>query len=122
MLFFSSMLSATGKAYTMLRQNEWCYSDSIQNVISQWFRIKLHCIHRYRCLFCNQTMLPGESECLCIIVLLLVLSSVRKVPFKYVLAFELNLCCTCTVSTDIGCRFIHLCKSYDYENFSKYAK
>ncbi len=30
-------------------------------------------------------------------------------PFKYVLAFELNLCCTCTVSTDIGCRFSHLC-------------
>ena len=25
-LFSSSMLSATGKAYTMLRQNEWCYS------------------------------------------------------------------------------------------------
>ena len=29
-------------------------------------------------------------------------------PFKYVLAFELNLCFTCTVSTDIGCRFSHL--------------
>ncbi len=25
-LFSSSMLSATGKAYTMLHQNEWCYS------------------------------------------------------------------------------------------------
>ncbi len=25
-LFFLSMLSATGRAYTMLRQNEWCYS------------------------------------------------------------------------------------------------
>ncbi len=32
-------------------------------------------------------------------------------PFKYVLAFELNSCCTCTLSTDIGCRFIHLCVS-----------
>ncbi len=33
----------------------------------------------------------------------------EMLPFKYVLAFELNLCCTCTVSTDNGCRFIHLC-------------
>ena len=32
----------------------------------------------------------------------------EMLPFKYVLAFEWNLCCTCTVSTDIGCRFIHL--------------
>ena len=33
----------------------------------------------------------------------------KMLPFKYVLAFELNSFCTCTVSTDIGCRFIHLC-------------
>ncbi len=26
-LFSSSMMSATGRAYTMLRQNEWCYSE-----------------------------------------------------------------------------------------------
>ena len=32
----------------------------------------------------------------------------EMLPFKYVSAFELNLCCTCTVSTDNGCRFIHL--------------
>ncbi len=25
--FSPFMLSATGRAYTMLRQNEWCYSD-----------------------------------------------------------------------------------------------
>ncbi len=28
-LFSSSMLSATGRAYTMLHQNEWCYSEII---------------------------------------------------------------------------------------------
>ena len=33
----------------------------------------------------------------------------EMLPFKHVLTFELNLCCTCTVSTDNGCRFIHLC-------------
>ncbi len=33
----------------------------------------------------------------------------EMLPFKYVSAFELNLCCTCTVGTDNGCRFIHLC-------------
>ncbi len=35
----------------------------------------------------------------------------EMLPFKYVLAFELNFCCTCTVRTDNGCRFIHLCFS-----------
>ena len=42
----------------------------------------------------------------------------EMLPFKYmyVLAFELNSCCPCTVSTDIGWRFIHLwqqCSSPD---------
>ncbi len=30
----------------------------------------------------------------------------EMLPFKYVLAFELNSSCTCTLSTDIGCRYI----------------
>ena len=37
----------------------------------------------------------------------------EMLPFKYVLASELNSCCTCTVSTDIGCRFIHLCGCWE---------
>ncbi len=37
-LFSASMLSATGNAYTMLRQNEWCYSDiSVENCQKIWF-------------------------------------------------------------------------------------
>ena len=42
----------------------------------------------------------------------------EMLPFKYVLAFELNLCCTCTVSTDNGCRFIHLWVQYQASKVS----
>ena len=35
--------------------------------------------------------------------------------FWWNIAFELNLCCTCTVSTDTGCRFIHLCWLYSLQ-------
>ncbi len=37
-------------------------------------------------------------------------------PFKYVLASELNSCCICTLSTDIGCRFIHLWRRAQGDN------
>ncbi len=44
----------------------------------------------------------------------------EMLPFKYVLASQLNSCCTCTVSTDIGCRFIHLW--YDFEQLVPHNK